>query len=232
MRKVFGLVCAVLFVAGISTVSMAQDLSFGVKAGLNFANLSNEPGAETTSEEWGGGNYYIESNSYSYDMKTGVALGVFAVYKVNDNLSIQPELLYTQKGMEEEWAYTGQLYDASGNPYSWWVPETDSSKWEVKLDYIEIPVLVKYSISPGGDVCPFVFGGPALGILMSAKVDSEDIKKYCNSTDIGLVLGGGVELESGISIDLRYDMGMTKIFKEGDSKSKNTVISLMVGYKL
>jgi len=69
---------------------------------------------------------------------------------------------------------------------------------------------------------------------MGAKVDSEDIKSDCNSMDIGLVLGGGGELKSGVSIDLRYDMGMTKVFKsedDWDPKEKNTAISLMIGYK-
>ena len=214
MRKVFGLVCAVLFVAGISSFVRAQDLSYGLKAGLNMANLTDEPEGE------------------SYKMKMGVALGGFAVYKVNDNLSIQPELLYTQKGNEIEYSYEDYDYSYA----DWWNhPVTVTEKFKIKLDYIEIPVLAKYSFSPGESVCPFIFGGPALGILMSAKVDSEDIKSDCNSMDIGLVLGGGVELESGVSIDLRYDMGMTKVFKSEEGytpKQKNTVISLMVGYKL
>jgi len=195
MRKILGLVCAGLFVAGLSSFARAQDLSFGVKAGLNMANLTDESAGE------------------SYKMKTGVALGGFAVYGINDNLSIQPELLYTQKGME-------------------WEDPTASAK--VKLDYIEIPVLVKYSIESDGSASPFIFAGPAISFLVSAKIDSTDFKEYMKSTDIGLVLGGGVEFESGISIDLRYDMGMTKVWDvEGeDYKDKNIVISLMVGYKL
>jgi len=199
MRKFFGLVCAGLFVAGLSSFARAQDLSFGVKAGLNMANHTAP----------------IEGDTYK--MKTGVAIGGFAEYAIDDNLAIQPELIYTQKGLEYEYTSGGQIY-----------------KYKIKLDYIEIPLLLKYSISPGENVCPFVFAGPALGILMSAKSDSEDIKSICNSTDIGLVLGGGVEFESGVSIDLRYDMGMTKVWDvEGeDYKDKNIVISLMVGYKL
>ncbi|MBU1181638.1 MAG: PorT family protein [Proteobacteria bacterium] len=213
MRKVFGLVCAMMFIAGISSVARAQDLSFGWKAGLNMANLTDA------------------GEGVSYKAKTGIALGGFAVFKVNDNLSIQPEFLYTQKGNKIEYSYEDLVgFDALWNP----IYETVTEKFKVKLDYIEIPVLVKYSFSPGESTCPFIFAGPALGILMSAKADSTNIKSDCNSLDIGLVLGGGVELESGVSIDLRYDMGMTKVFdfEGGDNKEKNTVISLMVGYKL
>ncbi|MFH1422136.1 MAG: porin family protein [Planctomycetota bacterium] len=217
MRKVFGSVCAFLFVAGILSVARAQDSSYGLKAGLNMANLTDEQEEAT------------------YEMKTGVALGGFAVFKVNDNFSIQPELLYTQKGNGIKFSYEEVNFigfDEFGIPNYETVTVTE--KFKVKLDYIEIPVLAKYLISPGENVCPFIFGGPSIGILMGAKVDSEDIKSDCNSLDIGLVLGGGVELESGVSIDLRYDMGMTKVFdfEGGDNKEKNTVISLMVGYKL
>ena len=199
MRKVFGLVCAGLFVAGFASVSRAQNSSFGLKAGLNMANLTSEP------------------EGHSYDIKTGVAMGGFLTYPLSDDIALQPELLYTQKGNEIE----SLDYSSGGGDYATTV---------IKLDYIEIPILAKYSISPGESACPFVFVGPSIGILMGAKVDSEDLKDFCKSTDIGLVLGGGVELESGVSIDLRYDMGMTKAFDEGNSK--NTVISLMVGYKL
>jgi len=156
MRKVFCLVCAGILIARISSVARAQDLSYGVKAGLNFANLTDAGEGE------------------SFKTKTGIALGGFAVYEIDDNLSIQPELLYTT----------------------------------------EILVLAKYSISPCGDVCPFVFGGPALGILMSAKSDSVDIKSNCKSTELSLVLGGGVDYEN-YSVELRYNLGLTKVFNEG-----------------
>ncbi|MFH1352755.1 MAG: porin family protein [bacterium] len=223
MRKVFGLVCAVLFVAGISSVARAQNLSFGVKAGLNFANLSPDPAGEYW-EGYYGGYPCSDSYAYAYKITGGIALGGFAVYKVNDNLSIQPELLYTQKGAKVEWTDTFKYED-----WMYQYTETYSGECDVELNYIEIPVLVKYSISPGGDIRPFVFGGPALGILMGAKADSEDIKSDCKSTELSIVLGGGVDY--GIySVDLRYSMGMTKVFNEGDEK--NSVISLMVGYKL
>jgi len=222
MRKVFGLVCAVLFVAGISSVARAQDLSFGVKAGLGLADFTNVD--ETEIDEYGG-TLKIESERI-----TGAALGGFVEYKINDNFLIQPEVLYTQKGTEASFVYSHPL-----------LPDDITDKCKIKLTYIEIPVLAKYSISPGESVCPFIFGGPALGILVSVdsdKIDGETVveKDDCESIDIGLVFGGGVELESGVSIDLRYDMGLTKVFDyEGEEETgneKNTVISLMVGYKL
>lgn len=191
MRRILGLVCAVVLIAGISGFAAAADLSYGVKGGINMANLTGDGISDTSSA-------------------MRFALGGFLTYSVSDNFVLQPELLYTQKGCE---------FDSFGI----------TSK--LKFDYIEIPILAKYLISPGKSTCPFIFGGPVIATLMSAKFDDEDAKDNIKSTDFGLVIGAGVELESGISIDIRYNMGLTKIAKDGGD-IKNTVISLMVGYKL
>ena len=66
------------FVLGTCTAAFAQQqLKFGPKAGVNFANLS---GVDNT------------------EMKTGFHVGAVAEIKFNEKFSIQPEVVYSAQG--------------------------------------------------------------------------------------------------------------------------------------
>src|SRR5690554_2149585 len=72
------LVLSALAVCALSGSAFAQqEVKFGPKAGVNFANLSNFDNSE---------------------MKTGFHVGAVAEIKFNDKFSIQPELLYSAQG--------------------------------------------------------------------------------------------------------------------------------------
>ncbi len=101
------------------------------------------------------------------------------------------------------------------------------------------------NIPSEGTVNPNVFLGPAIGINMSATYEWEwngmsgdgDIEDI-NALDIGLALGGGVEIEMGESamiIEVRYTLGLTTIDEKptvGDAADiKNSVISILAGYR-
>jgi Outer membrane protein beta-barrel domain len=73
MKKLLILVLAI----GFSTQTFSQGLDFGIKAGANFANITDATGLTN---------------------KTGFVVGVFAGAKLNDKLGIQGDLLYSQQG--------------------------------------------------------------------------------------------------------------------------------------
>lgn len=128
-------------------------------------------------------------------------------------LCIQPEVLWMMKGMKEKGG--------------------DNEK--MKLSYIEIPVLVIYKPPTSGNIKPSFFVGPAVSFLLGAKIGEEDFKEYVNSTDFGLVLGGGVNFETAaksvVYIDVRYTLGLGNIAKDsGEDSVKNGVFSLGVSY--
>lgn len=75
MKKLIVVVC-VLF---IGTTAFAQDLDLGVKAGVNFANVSDVDDLSS---------------------KTGFHAGIFAGIKFSEKLGIQADLLYSQQGAE------------------------------------------------------------------------------------------------------------------------------------
>lgn len=63
----------------ISAFTFGQELDLGIKAGVNFSNISDAQGLNN---------------------KTGFQAGVFAGIKFNDNFGVQADILYSQQGAE------------------------------------------------------------------------------------------------------------------------------------
>ena len=80
MKKIF-LVCIAMI--GFTFYSQAQDLKFGVKGGVNFANIN------------------FDSDLVDPDSKTGYHIGFVAQASLAGTLAIQPELLYSAQGADD-----------------------------------------------------------------------------------------------------------------------------------
>ena len=147
--------------------------------------------------------------------KSGFCGGGFITFNISDVFAIQPELLITQKGTKEiirDWSFFGS-YDTN----------------TLKITYLEIPVLAKFSIL--SKARPNFFIGPALSLKLSASSEflgnTYDVSDSFNSVDFGLVFGGGFDF-GGLVLEARYTRGLTSIVEIGDAK--NSVISVMLGY--
>lgn len=180
--------------------SQAQ-LSGGIKAGLNVANVSIEPDVIST------------------DNRVGLHLGGYAKFDINENISLQPELLYSQKGF----GFT--LLTASS---------------DMNINYMDLAALVRYNINE----MISIHAGPQLGFVLSAKAKEDDgeddFKDIVKSTDFSLAGGVQVDLPTGIIGGVRYNLGITNISETSDdpdelelgSSIKNGVLQFYVGYKL
>ena len=150
------------------------------------------------------------------DWAYGFIGGGFFNYMFAEMFAVQPELLYAMKG--------------------WKVTAADETEVDVKLNYIEIPVLLKVMIPTEGMIDPSIFAGPSIGFLMTAEADDVDIKDNLKSTDFGLVVGAGIDymLQEGkgaIMLDARYSLGLTTVDDTADEADvKNHGIAVMVGY--
>jgi len=161
-----------------------------------------------------------------WDSKIGFCAGGFITYSINGMFAIQPEVLFTMKGAKDEEEWGGETL-----------------KYTISLNYLEIPVLAKLSMSSQGSVVPSLFVGPYLAIKLTGKAkveyagesEEEDIEDL-KATDFGLVFGGGVDFALGsskVTVDARYTLGLTTIdASEWEADVKNGVFSLMVGYFL
>ncbi len=153
-------------------------------------------------------------------MRLGFGGGMFLAYAITDNFIIQPEMMFMMKGCK-------------------W--EEDPATLTAKLNYLDFNFLGKFAIATEGNLDPFLFFGPQVGILMSAKWKAElgtaeeevDVKDAYKSFDFGLVIGAGFDyvLESGrITFDARYTLGMTNIIDASGVDQKNSGIMFLVGY--
>ena len=100
---------------------------------------------------------------------------------------------------------------------------------EVKLTYLNIPILFKINITD-----KFNFhAGPEMGILLAKKatLSGEELEVNIESNlDINALGGLEYQFQNGIFIQTRYSYGLTKLFENKDYK--NSAISLSVGYFL
>src|ERR1035437_6893085 len=95
MKKI--LLMAVLMIASLNLMN-AQGINFGVKAGLNLANVSGSP---TASASIAG-----ETSTYSNGMHIGFHIGAVCNIALNDNFSVVPEVLFSQGGYKQTYTFT------------------------------------------------------------------------------------------------------------------------------
>ncbi len=163
-------------------------------------------------------NYNFETPAGLYSLKAPMG-GVFWGFNLGI-FSIQPEALYVRMGARME----------------------EGTDWmEARLDYIQVPVLLKLNILPG-PVSPMIYAGPYLSFLISAKgvqeiggvTESFDIKDGYTSTDYGFVFGGGIDFRLAavkLSAEVRYNLGMANIAKDpiAGFSQKNQSLMVLVG---
>ncbi len=187
------LLCMVAVLALCFTSAHANKITFGAKAGLVLSNGANIP------EEWS-----------DVSFKAGFTGGVFLNFAVKDNFSLQPELLYTQKGA------TSNLYDG--------LVAIDAT---AKFDYVELPLLAMYTFPVKGVLKPYLYAGPGVAFNLNSELDvgvsifstSIDISSITHTTDFILLAGGGFDVALGagmIIFDARFQYGFTNVIQTGD----------------
>jgi hypothetical protein len=166
----------------------------------------------------------------------GTVGGFFVDIPVSKSFSIQPELLYVQKGSRPtlkgedllDW-YNGTDPDpmpADVVPGAIDINDL-SAKLKLSTTYIQVPVLIKANLMPQGNkVVPSIYAGPAIGLLVASKLSvadtlEYDAKDWVSGMDLALVFGVGVKVKNVI-FDVRYDMGLTNVFDlSGETVSVN-----------
>ncbi len=106
-----------------------------------------------------------------------------------------------------------------------------------KATYLEIPLLLRYSIQMDGAAQPYVMAGPSIGFLTKAVFtmkgepdqDDEDAKGF----DFGLGLGAGAKIPQGTHTffaEVRYVAGLVNVVDSGsDFKVKNRGLLFLFG---
>ena len=186
MKKFF---CSLSAIILIACVTAAQQTHYGIKAGVNFSSVAVDDGSD-------------------FEGKTGVHLGGLAHIHINPHFALQPELVFSMQGGED-----------------------DGENAKLKLNYVNIPLLAQYMTADGFRLQT----GPQLGILASAKQKFGDVEfdadDDVSTVDFSWAFGAGYLFHSGFGIDARYNLGISNISDDESFEARNRVFQLGVFYQ-
>ncbi len=119
---------------------------------------------------------------------TSFHAGIFAQFGFGEFFSLQPEVLYSRKGFERQ----DSVY---------------------RFDYLEVPVLAVFNITDNFSV----HLGPQVGVMVSAKVEDEEIEmEPYNTFDYGAAAG----LEGSVD---RFRVGARYVHSFGDLRKEDSM---------
>lgn len=158
------------------------------------------------------------TDSDDSDPRIGLAVGAEFEYQITKMFSLSAGLLYSMQGAKESTTVQGVKV-----------------KMTAKTDYINIPILaniyvaqgfaLKFGIQPGFNVNSS-YTASAQGTDVSGSLS--DVGVDIKSFDFAIPIGLSYEFNNFV-IDGRYNIGVTKMVDNDDSK--NSVFQFTVGYK-
>lgn len=189
------------------------DNSFGIKGGLNLGSFRKTGTASK--------------------FHFGAIGGIFYNIPLNQQYSIQPELLFTMKGIKHDIMLN--YYDEMGSYQGEYNYKSSTS-----ISYIEIPILGKMELNRSEKLSTYIYAGPFVGFNLdnSYKVEFHDSENEgsedINLLELGFTPGIMLEFSNNFVLDARYTYGMTGIYDRENYNGEvyNTVLSFMVGYKI
>lgn len=187
-------------VAGIVNDLSAQT-SVGVKGGYTAATLRGD-------------------DAGNVDWRSGFAGGLFVNVALVKFFTIQPELLFRQRG------------GTNNN-------ETFNINQNLKLTYMDVPVLFKLRIPVAKTFYPHIYAGPQFSYNLSGEYEvgagsvSVDNAVEVRKVDVGGVMGFGLDVvvkRLFLTADFRYGLGGINIDDSEDPfLLKNKDLSVLLG---
>jgi hypothetical protein len=215
MKKFFQSVALATAVSAITlggTAMGQSNISFGPKAGVALTSIT---GGDQPKDQ---------------DLKFGPTAGGFINLSTDKSVGFSVELLYGQKGFRSK---------------------TGGVTFITRSHYVELPVLARFYLIKEGSIRPNIYFGASLNYCVKAVSIAQDVPifgdvtttdtKFYNPLEVGVLGGLGLKIkaaeEQWIITDLRYNQGLTPIFKDQNlngntfkSKSYNGSLALTLGY--
>jgi Outer membrane protein beta-barrel domain len=170
----------------------AQEMSYGIKGGLN---LSND---------------ILFFDRY-YPSFYG---GGFAELKFNKRLAFQADVLFAKAGNYSKY---------QGDQILYFNRRTQG--------YLNIPIMVKYYITPK----LYVEAGPEAGILLYANEETESYRKSVRErfrkTNLNAGAGIGYKLPFGLGVNARYMFGVSNKSEGGSFYTSNLQVGVNYTFK-
>lgn len=210
---------ALLLLAGLSFSFAQAQTKVGLKGGVNYSNIAGD----------------LE-NEDVYMNKFGFNGGLTANFAITgDNfLSIQPELLYSQKGYKYR---DEEFTDILGREVR--------RKGTRNFNYLDLPVMLK--VNAGG---LFFEAGPQLSYLLAIRdntetsvngstdsnwrsIDKDDLAEL----EVGYAAGLGFQAANGFSLGVRYNGSLSDLAKSDPNNdelvnARHSAFQLQLGFLL
>ncbi len=197
--------------AQFSLRSIGGTAWFGVQGGISYAgeSISSLPDNASTS------------------MTTGAIGGLSFEYWLDNAWAVGAGVLYTQKGINELYAPNARNRDTNNVIYS--------GSDNFSMGYLEIPILIRYSMGLG-DVRPYICAGPSIGMLLQSSesvsgsvAPISDLKSDLQSTDLSLYAALGImdAIPNGpiLFFEAGFAVGLSNIYKSTPERFATSGIS-------
>jgi hypothetical protein len=132
----------------------------------------------------------FSDEALDFDTRTGIHAGIFVGGSRDNVLGFQTEFNWLRKNAATQ---SGQ---------------------EIRIDYLQIPALLRLNVGSGSANGPAVYGivGPALELKIADEIEGFTLTDTFEGADVSLLFGGGFEVLH-IIIEARYEKGLRRINK-------------------
>lgn len=165
--------------------------------------------------------------------RNGSLFGVSLNVPIGPIWSLQPEALFLSKG--------GRFGPANGA----------AGATDIRLDYLEIPVLLRRNFGGSSVLVPHLYAGPSVSYNVNCSVnisgsgvpntssncDRQDFEP--RSVEYGAVVGGGIDISLvGFTVTggVRYGVGLTHVTEENSAglrdRARNGTLAVYAGFKV
>ena len=201
-RKLLITGIAMLVLSGAALANGDSKWSYGVKLGVNMANMTLDP----------------SPSGLDMKMRTGLGIGGIVNYNLNEKMNVRTDVLYLSKGAKmEATGFSGEnkISVLAINPmYTY-----QFATWACKLAH-------------GKQAGAFAEVGPELALKLSAKDQDDKTLDYSGTEvalnlGVGINIPVGAKM---LSPELRYSMGLTNVSTKSGQTAKTSGIQIMFGY--
>ena len=212
MRKI---ILTLIVLVGMNSVNAQEqnktksnNMRFGLKAGLNIANLN-----------------FSGDVSPSTNPVPNFHIGAFVEISIDEKWAFQPELIYSMQGAKFDMLYVEGT-------------DTYNTKNTFKLNYLNIPLMFKYNENKlffeAGPQIGFLTSAKLKTEISGLGSGEQDAKELFKSIDFGLGFGLGYNFTDKLAVNARYNLGLTNIAETEsgeNTEAKNSVFSFSLAYK-
>jgi hypothetical protein len=221
MKNLYALFFTLVFL--FTQVNAQSPASAGIRGGVTVSSLQGDAMNNL--------NNLVELTNgvVTTSTRTGFHAGGYVNVPLNDFISVEPGLYFSQKGYEMKGDINIKSLDFIGA----------NASAELQSSYIDLPVLLRVHLVKG----LHIYAGPQVSYLAKNNLQVQagalglslfkrniDVTKQFSKWDFALAGGVGYQFENGLSLQAGYDYGLSKVDANSNFRSYNTAVKVGVGF--